>query len=197
MFISCSSDDNKLDDNQIEKDSYSFLLKDNISKIDLDIESKIISYNTSKAKTKSNSDSVILESNFKDSFGEERKSIVEYNGSDLFTISYDGSDLVYFVQQLNNNEFIVLNEKEEKLQKISMIYDSDFNLNINTIEIYNDNTIPLNYRRGWYDCMEDRMSDPLNQVLLVGASAASAATSGISFLGYMSGVAGLGIYCLL
>ena len=43
--------------------------------------------------------------------------------------------------------------------------------------------------------MEDRMSDPLNQVLLVGAAAAAAA--GISFLGYMSGVAGLGIYCLL
>lgn len=200
LIISCSSDDAKMKKDELTYDHNSFVLKDNISKVNLDVQTNFVPSHENARLIKSNQRNVFLENKFIDSFGEIRTALVEYDGIDLFTISFKETSLVYYIKKIAENEFFILNENNVKLQKIAMLYDASNNLNIKTIEIYNhknqsNNNNLISTRGGWYSCMEERMSDPLNQVLLAGAAAAAVPSGGSSFLGYMAGVAGIGVYC--
>lgn len=191
LLTSCNSDNNSINEKNIEKKSDTvisnennhLIIKDNISNLDYSIEIGKNVTTQKKAFTQQNK--------IQNSYGLSTDISVNFDGDKLFTISSNINDIQFYIEQINETEFYILNEEKNKMQKISISLDEKSNLTIKTLKIYADNIKNnqlIALQGQWYGCMRERLGDPIN-IAILGFS------SFLGPVGLAGAFTGIGLYC--
>ncbi|WP_410878388.1 hypothetical protein [Myroides sp. DW712] len=188
--ISCSSDfdlkkeiytKEKNDKSIVPAGDNKLILKDNLSNLNYSIRVDPASSEMKNSFTQKNL--------LYNSSGANVEISVNFDGNKLFLISSTVNNLHFYIEQINETDFYLLDEEKNKMQKVAVSLDENFNFNLKTTEIYSDNNNESLLVRGqWYSCMRERLGDPINIGIL-------GFTSFLGPVALAGAFTGIGLYC--